>query len=61
MSKPQYLVPSEGLKVRHPQGGHLNPEGDYVVVDTYWRRRIADKSVRAGTPPKAAKPAATKE
>jgi hypothetical protein len=61
MSQPVYLVPAEGMKVRHPLGGHLKPEGDHVVVDTYWRRRIADKSVSQGTPPKAAKPATAKE
>lgn len=60
MSKPVYLVPAEGLKVRHPLGGHLKPEGDLVVLDTYWRRRLTDKSVRIGNPPKA-KPAASKE
>lgn len=61
MSKPVYLVPAEGLKVRHPLGGHLKPEGDLVVLDTYWRRRLADESVSLGNPPKAAKPAAAKE
>ncbi|WP_300657531.1 DUF2635 domain-containing protein [Pseudomonas sp.] len=61
MSKPVYLVPAEGMKVRHPLGGHLKPEGDQVVLDAYWRRRMADKSVRLGTPPKAAKPATVKE
>jgi hypothetical protein len=61
MSKPVYLVPAEGLKVRHPLGGHLKPEGDHVVLDSYWRRRIADQSVTKGNPPKAAKPAAAKE
>lgn len=60
MSQPVYLVPGKGLLVRHPLGGHLKPEGDQVVVDTYWRRRLADKSVSIGTPPKA-KPAASKE
>lgn len=61
MSKPVYLVPVEGLKVRHPLGGHLKPEGDHVVLDSYWRRRIADQSVTKGEPPKAAKSAAAKE
>lgn len=61
MSQPVYLVPAKGLKVRHPQGGHLKPEGDHVVLDSYWRRRLADQSVTQGNPPKAAKPAAAKE
>ncbi|WP_137971866.1 DUF2635 domain-containing protein [Pseudomonas sp. F(2018)] len=54
--KPEYLVPAEGLKVRHPQGGYLPPEGDYVVLDSYWRRQLADESVQKGQPPKPAKP-----
>lgn len=59
MSQPVYLVPAEGLKVRHPLGGHLKPEGDFVVLDGYWRRRLAEQSVTRGQPPKAAKPAPT--
>lgn len=61
MSQTVYLVPAKDLLVRHPQGGYLKPEGDHVVLDTYWRRRLAEKSVMPGTPPKAAKPAARKE
>lgn len=68
MSKTVYLVPQDGLLVRHPQGGYLPTEGDHVVLDTYWRRRLADKSVAEGKPPRpesakpaAAKPAAVKE
>lgn len=57
MSKPVYLVPAPGLKVRHPAGGYLPEEGAEVVVDTYWRRRIADKSVSEGKPSKPAKAA----
>jgi hypothetical protein len=62
MSKTVYLVPEDRLLVRHPQGGYLKPEGDHVVLDTYWRRRLADKSVRDAKPPKpaAAKSVATK-
>lgn len=58
MSQPVYLVPVEGLLVRHPLGGHLKAEGDFVVLNAYWRRRIADTSVIIAKPPKAAKPAA---
>lgn len=58
MSQPVYLVPAEGLKVRHPLGGYLNPEGDFVVLDSYWRRRLDEQSVRTSAPPKAAKPVA---
>ncbi|XQE65772.1 DUF2635 domain-containing protein [Pseudomonas sp. P3C3] len=52
--KPEYLVPAEGLKVRHPQGGYLPPEGGFVVLDSYWRRQLADESVKKGQPPKPA-------
>lgn len=61
MSQSVYLVPAEGLKVRAPQGGHLKPEGRPVVLDGYWRRRLADASVKIVAPPKAAKPAVSKE
>lgn len=54
MSKPVYLVPAPGLKVRHPAGGYLPEAGAEVVVDTYWRRRIAEQSVSVGKAPKAA-------
>lgn len=50
MSQTIYLMPVGDLKVRHPQGGHLPSEGDTVVLDTYWRRRIADGSVKEGKP-----------
>ena len=33
MSQPVYLKPAAGLKVRHPLGGHLKAEGDFVVLD----------------------------
>lgn len=61
MSQPVFLVPAEGLKVRHPLGGHLKAEGDFVVLDSYWHRRLADGSVTEGTPPKPTRQAAPKE
>ena len=51
MSQNKYLVPVEGLKVRHPQGGHLDPAGAHVVVNGYWRKRISEGSVTVGEPP----------
>ena len=53
---PVYLVPAAGLKVRHPQGGYLPEVGDFVVLDSYWRRQLADESVSKGQPPKPANP-----
>lgn len=61
MSQPVFLVPAESLLVRHPLGGHLKPEGDFVVLDSYWRRRLAEQSVTRSQPPQAAKPAPGKE
>lgn len=60
MSKTTYLLPVGGLLVRHPQGGHLAASGDHVVLDSYWRRRLADKSVIEGKPAVTAKPATAK-
>lgn len=55
MSQPVYLKPAAGLKVRHPLGGHLKAEGDFVVLDRYWRRRLAEGSVTQAPAPKPAK------
>ena len=55
MSKTVYLVPAKGFKVRHPQGGHLADAGDTVVLDSYWRRRIAEGSVIEAKAPSAKK------
>lgn len=57
--KTVYLIPVQGLKVRHPQGGHLAEAGDTVVLDGYWRRHLAAGSVVQGKP--SAKKAAKKE
>lgn len=50
-----YLKPNKGLKVRHPAGGHLPDEGSDVVLNTYWRRRMADGDVVKASKPKAVK------
>ena len=40
------LKPAEGCRVKDPRDYSLLPEsGRRVRMDTYWRRRIADKSV----------------
>lgn len=56
MNPPEYLIPAKELLVRHPSGGHLKAEGEYVVIDSYWRRRLAEKSVTRSHPPKTSKP-----
>jgi hypothetical protein len=42
----QFLKPAPGMKVRHPQTRlHLAEAGQFVELDTYWHRRIADGDV----------------
>ncbi|WP_350447773.1 DUF2635 domain-containing protein [Pseudomonas solani] len=60
MSQSIYLVPADGLLVRHPQGGYLKAKGDNVVLDGYWHRRMADGSVTEGKK-KGDKPETPKE
>ena len=45
------------IKVRKPTGTHLAEAGEEVVLESYWRRRLADGDVVEATPPVAeAKP-----
>jgi hypothetical protein len=44
-----HIIPVDGSLVRMPgTNTHLPPAGADVVLDTYWRRRLADGSVKAG-------------
>ena len=44
-----HIVPADGGFVRMPgTNTHLPPAGADVVLDTYWRRRLADGSVKVG-------------
>lgn len=49
------------LKVRKPIGGHLPEAGDWVNLDSYWRRRIKDGDVvvDANATPEGAEAAAS--
>lgn len=49
------------LKVRKPANGHLKAEGEWVMPESYWLRRIKDGDVIEATPPAgtAAAPAET--
>lgn len=39
------------LKVRKPANGHLKAEGELVMPESYWLRRIKDGDVVEATPP----------
>lgn len=51
----KFLKPAADLKVRKPDGRHLNPEGEPVELNSYWLRRIDDGDVVETAPPKPAK------
>jgi len=57
-----FLIPTGSLQVRDPATGKpLPPEGAIKPNISYWQRRLRDRDVVVGTPPKAAlaaKPAA---
>lgn len=57
MSDRVFLIPATPeLKVRKPVGGYLDPQGEEVELDSYWRRRLADSDVRQAQAPSDAKP-----
>lgn len=39
------------LKVRKPVNGHLKAEGEWVMPESYWLRRIKDGDVIEAAPP----------
>ena len=50
----KYLKPADGLKIRNPETGrHMPPDGEWVSMDTYWRRRLRDGDVTASRPTRA--------
>jgi hypothetical protein len=54
------IVPGRpGLKVRKPDGGHLDEDGEPVVWSTYWQRRKNDGDVAIKPTERAAARAAT--
>ena len=56
---PLRVRPAEGLRVRYEDAarGHVPPEGDDVVLTTYYRRRIADGDLVVSDPtPRASDP-----
>lgn len=41
MSENKVLRPAAGARVRHPDGQVLAEKGDPVVMNPYWRRKLA--------------------
>lgn len=41
MSNIKNLIPADGIKVRKPDGKHLDPAGESVEMSSYWLRRLA--------------------
>ena len=55
MRETAFLKPAAGLKVRHqdPRRGHVDPDGEEIVLTSFYRRRLADGDlVRAKRPAK---------
>lgn len=51
----RFLKPVEGGRVRKPDKSVLKDEGEWVVMDTYWQRRLDHDDVVETDPPKATK------
>lgn len=52
MQEELILAPAEGRQVRHPDGKLLAAEGETVLVDSYWYRRMNDGDVLIVEPKK---------
>lgn len=51
-----FIKPAEGRVVPHPErGGFLSEQGDEVVINAYWQRRLNDGDVVKAKPAKADK------
>ncbi len=61
MQNTKFLVPAEGLKIRHPGTKQLIPnEGMLVIMEDYWWRRLRDGDVVEGKAPEDVKEASAK-
>jgi len=55
MSKRRFIKPAQGRVVRDPVTFQRLPdEGDFVVWNGYWQRRLNDDDVIEAAPPKKA-------
>jgi|MDSZ01.3.fsa_nt_gb hypothetical protein len=62
MSPKIHVVPRKGLKVRTENGArHIKPEGESVVLTSYYRRRLKDGDLVKGQAPSSRKSAAPKK
>lgn len=52
MSQTVRIKPAGKLYVRHPDNGHryLEKDGEDVVMNSWWHRRLADKEVEIVEP-----------
>lgn len=48
--KPGTLPDGSPMKARKPMGGFLATDGESVILDSHWRRRLADGDVVQATP-----------
>ncbi|KJZ09489.1 hypothetical protein TW85_21985 [Marinomonas sp. S3726] len=54
------IKPLEGMQVRKQNGQILNPDGELVILNSYYRRRLKDGDLLLVEDKKAAKAAAKK-
>lgn len=50
------LEPKFGRRVRHPDGRLFDADGEWIVLDAYYRRLIADGDLVHTSPPKSRRP-----
>lgn len=56
MTKLIFVIPAEDTIVINPETNDpTKAEGEEVNDSKYWRRRLEDKSITIGTPPKKSK------
>ncbi len=49
------LAPKFGRRVRHADGKLFDPAGEWVILDAFYRRLIADGDLVHTSPPKKAR------
>lgn len=50
------LAPKFGRRVRHADGKLFDPAGEWIVVNAFYRRLIADGDLVRSAPPKTRRP-----
>ncbi len=56
-----FVIPGPGLKVRKPDGGVLPAEGEMVLPDQYWSRRLKFGDVTIGEMPRKSRKSKSEE